>query len=107
MSLTTKAKRTEILHTPPALLRIQSIVMASPSTGSTKPKRYLRAVLRPEEWEDYESVVIERLGRKAEAKLHQSLTTVRGFHPEFISAAQEMDKKIQKLGPSPLKGESE
>jgi len=30
----------------------------------------------------------------------------RGFHPEFISVAQEMDKKIQKLGPSPLKGES-
>ena len=31
----------------------------------------------------------------------------RGFHPEFVSVAQEMDKKIQKLGPSPLKGESE
>ena len=30
----------------------------------------------------------------------------RGFHPEFVAAAQEMDKKIKKLGPSPLKGES-
>ncbi len=30
----------------------------------------------------------------------------RGFHPEFIAVALEMDKKIQKLGPSPLKGES-
>jgi len=31
----------------------------------------------------------------------------RGFHPEFIRVAQEMDKKIQQLGPSPLKGDSE
>jgi coenzyme F420-reducing hydrogenase delta subunit len=31
----------------------------------------------------------------------------RGFHPEFVGVAQEMDKKIQKIGPSPLKGESE
>ena len=30
----------------------------------------------------------------------------RGFHPEFVSVAQEMEKKIQKLGPSPLKGET-
>ena len=29
----------------------------------------------------------------------------RGFHPEFIAVAQEMDQKIKKLGPSPLKGE--
>lgn len=27
----------------------------------------------------------------------------RGFHPEFIAAAQKMDQRIQKLGPSPLK----
>ena len=30
----------------------------------------------------------------------------RGFHPEFIDAAQEMDKRITNLGPCPLKGES-
>ena len=30
----------------------------------------------------------------------------RGFHPEFVTVAQEMDKKIMKLGPSPLKGET-
>jgi coenzyme F420-reducing hydrogenase delta subunit len=30
----------------------------------------------------------------------------RGFHPEFVAVAQEMDKKIMKLGPSPLKGET-
>lgn len=30
----------------------------------------------------------------------------RGFHPEFVAAAQEMDKKIKQIGPSPLKGES-
>jgi coenzyme F420-reducing hydrogenase delta subunit len=30
----------------------------------------------------------------------------RGFHPEFIEAAQEMDKVISNLGPCPLKGES-
>ena len=29
----------------------------------------------------------------------------RGFHPEFVSAAQEMDKRLRKLGPSPFKGE--
>jgi len=29
----------------------------------------------------------------------------RGFHPEFIDAAQAMDKRIRKLGPSPLKQE--
>lgn len=29
----------------------------------------------------------------------------RGFHPEFVQAAQEMDKRIRKLGPSPMKGE--
>ena len=30
----------------------------------------------------------------------------RGFHPEFVSVAQEMEREIQKLGPSPFKGES-
>ncbi len=30
----------------------------------------------------------------------------RGFHPEFIEVAQEMEQRISKLGPSPLKGES-
>ena len=30
----------------------------------------------------------------------------RGFHPEFVATAQEMDQKVRKLGPSPLKGES-
>lgn len=30
----------------------------------------------------------------------------RGFHPEFIAAAQQMDKTITKLGPSPFKGEA-
>lgn len=30
----------------------------------------------------------------------------RGFHPEFIAAAQEMNKRISELGPCPLKGES-
>lgn len=30
----------------------------------------------------------------------------RGFHPEFVAAAQEMDKRIRALGPSPLKGET-
>jgi F420-non-reducing hydrogenase iron-sulfur subunit len=30
----------------------------------------------------------------------------RGFHPEFVAVALEMDKRTQKLGPSPLKGES-
>jgi len=30
----------------------------------------------------------------------------RGFHPEFVAVAQEMDKKIKNLGPSPLKGET-
>ncbi|MBI5559111.1 MAG: hydrogenase iron-sulfur subunit [Deltaproteobacteria bacterium] len=29
----------------------------------------------------------------------------RGFHPEFVEAAQTMNKRITKLGPSPLKGE--
>ena len=29
----------------------------------------------------------------------------RGFHPEFVEAAQEMDKRIKGLGPSPFKGE--
>ena len=29
----------------------------------------------------------------------------RGLHPEFISAAQAMDKTIRTLGPSPFKGE--
>lgn len=30
----------------------------------------------------------------------------RGFHPEFIKAAQEMDKRIKGLGPCSLKGEA-
>jgi F420-non-reducing hydrogenase iron-sulfur subunit len=29
----------------------------------------------------------------------------RGFHPEFIAAAQQMNARIQKLGPSPIKQE--
>jgi len=29
----------------------------------------------------------------------------RGLHPEFISAAQNMDKRIRNLGPGPFKGE--
>lgn len=28
----------------------------------------------------------------------------RGFHPEFVQAAQEMDKLVRKIGPSPFKG---
>lgn len=30
----------------------------------------------------------------------------RGLHPEFIATAQNMSKRIQQLGPCPLKGES-
>lgn len=30
----------------------------------------------------------------------------RGFHPEFIAAAQEMNKRITALGPCPFKGDS-
>ena len=30
----------------------------------------------------------------------------RGFHPEFVDAAQEMDKRLKGLGPSPFKGEA-
>ena len=30
----------------------------------------------------------------------------RGYHPEFVKAAQEMDKRITALGPNPLKGET-
>ena len=45
--------------------------------------------------------------RDVEAERIEMFHLERGFHPEFISAAQEMDQKIQKLGPSPLKGESE
>lgn len=29
----------------------------------------------------------------------------RGFHPEFVAAAQEMDKQTRALGPCPLKGD--
>jgi F420-non-reducing hydrogenase iron-sulfur subunit len=29
----------------------------------------------------------------------------RGFHPEFIAVAREMDKRIRAIGPSPFKGE--
>jgi len=28
----------------------------------------------------------------------------RGFHPEFVAAAREMEERVKKLGPSPLKG---
>lgn len=31
----------------------------------------------------------------------------RGFHPEFVAVAQQMDERIKKMGPSPLKGEAE
>ena len=30
----------------------------------------------------------------------------RGFHPEFIATAQEMNKRVKALGPCPLKGEN-
>lgn len=30
----------------------------------------------------------------------------RGFHPEFVEAAQLMNKRITDLGPSPFKGEA-
>ena len=30
----------------------------------------------------------------------------RGFHPEFVAAAQEMNKRITALGPCPFKGDS-
>lgn len=29
----------------------------------------------------------------------------RGFHPEFVKAAQTMDKRVRELGPSPFGGE--
>jgi len=32
--------------------------------------------------------------------------TERGFHPEFVEAAQEMNKRITALGPCPFKGDS-
>ncbi len=44
---------------------------------------------------------------EVEAERIEMFHLERGFHPEFVSAAQDMDKKIQKLGPSPFKGESE
>ena len=31
----------------------------------------------------------------------------RGFHPEFVEAAQLMNKRITDLGPSPFKGEAQ
>jgi coenzyme F420-reducing hydrogenase delta subunit len=31
----------------------------------------------------------------------------RGFHPEFVAVAQQMDAKTRKMGPSPFKGEAE
>ena len=31
----------------------------------------------------------------------------RGFHPEFVAAAQEMDKLVKALGPCPFKGEAQ
>jgi F420-non-reducing hydrogenase iron-sulfur subunit len=31
----------------------------------------------------------------------------RGFHPEFIAVAREMNERIKSLGPSPLKGEAQ
>ena len=30
----------------------------------------------------------------------------RGYHPEFVKAAQQMEKRITDLGPCPLKGET-
>lgn len=30
----------------------------------------------------------------------------RGFHPEFVAVAREMDKRVKKLGPCALKGET-
>jgi coenzyme F420-reducing hydrogenase delta subunit len=30
----------------------------------------------------------------------------RGFHPEFVKAAQEMDKSLRTLGPGPFKGDN-
>jgi len=31
----------------------------------------------------------------------------RGFHPEFVAVAQQMDNRTKKMGPSPFKGEAE
>jgi coenzyme F420-reducing hydrogenase delta subunit len=31
----------------------------------------------------------------------------RGFHPEFVAAAQEMEGLAKKMGPSPMKGVGE
>ena len=31
----------------------------------------------------------------------------RGFHPEFVAVAQQMDARTRKMGPSPFKGEAE
>jgi coenzyme F420-reducing hydrogenase delta subunit len=31
----------------------------------------------------------------------------RGFHPEFVAVAKEMDERTKQMGPSPFKGESE
>jgi F420-non-reducing hydrogenase iron-sulfur subunit len=46
------------------------------------------------------------LSMSLEAERIEMFHLERGFHPEFVAVAQEMDKKIKKLGPSPLKGES-
>jgi len=31
----------------------------------------------------------------------------RGYHPEFVAAAREMDKRLRTMGPCPFKGEAE
>jgi F420-non-reducing hydrogenase iron-sulfur subunit len=31
----------------------------------------------------------------------------RGFHPEFVAVAKQMDERTKQMGPSPFKGESE
>ncbi len=40
-----------------------------------------------------------------EAERIEMFQLARGFHPEFVRVTQEMNKKIQQLGPSPFRGE--
>jgi F420-non-reducing hydrogenase iron-sulfur subunit len=40
-----------------------------------------------------------------EAERIEMFQLPRGFHPEFVRVTQEMNEKIQQLGPSPFKGE--
>ncbi len=42
----------------------------------------------------------------AESERAEMYHMERGFHPEFIKAAQEMNERITALGPCPLKGEA-